>query len=219
LEGLGAESGLARYNRLRQDGVEIGRSQLCLDDVGVHLLGFSDLVVQNVSDCRLCRLCGQHSGLESELQLGLRGSVELLVDRRVVAIEDDVGTGGVAVSLEDQDGSFRYGEEKSKLREMLVYVILSAWTVLSSGWRIPCCTNLLRENLSTKIAQSELETAVLVGVEDFDDDKSVAIDARSRDSRRRRSCWSHGSQAVSAGGDPGSELVDYSTTTGTVATK
>jgi hypothetical protein len=120
LEGLGAEGGLARDNRLRQDGVEIGRSRLRLDDIGVHLLGFSDLVVQEVSDCRLRRLCGQHSGLESELKLGLCGSVELLVDRRVVAIEDDVGTGGVAVSLKDQDGAFRYGEEKSKLRDMLV---------------------------------------------------------------------------------------------------
>lgn len=42
--------------------------------------------------------------LETELQLGLGGTVELLVDGGVGWIEDDEGCGAVGVTLEDSLG-------------------------------------------------------------------------------------------------------------------
>jgi hypothetical protein len=52
---------------------------------------------------------------ETQLQLGLGGTVELLVDRGVGRVEGDEGRGAVRVAFEESLGRGRDGEQVSKL--------------------------------------------------------------------------------------------------------
>lgn len=56
--------------------------------------------------CRILDDCG----LDAKLQLCLCSAVELLVDRRIVAVKGDVGTSAVGIAFEDDLGVRRNGK-------------------------------------------------------------------------------------------------------------
>lgn len=103
-------------DRLREHSFEIGRSRLWFELDRLDLVGLGHLIIQEV-DRRSLRLAGLKGRLEAQLQLGFGSTIELLVDGGIVAIENNIGAGGVAVAFEEEFGVFRDAKEKSKLDE------------------------------------------------------------------------------------------------------
>lgn len=52
-------------------------------------------------DWRVCRLLGLGGSLDAELELGLGSTVELLVDSRILAVQDNVVGEAVGVAFKD----------------------------------------------------------------------------------------------------------------------
>lgn len=63
----------------------------------------------------------ENSSLESKLQLSFGCTIQLLIDGSVVAVKDNVGAGRIAISLEDENGSFRHRKKDSKLEQVLTW--------------------------------------------------------------------------------------------------
>lgn len=79
------------------------------------------LVVENVSgrQCLLSLGC-DGSDSESELQFRLSSTIELFVDRGVIAVERDVGGSRIGEAFEDDLRVRRNSKEESKLESTLV---------------------------------------------------------------------------------------------------
>jgi hypothetical protein len=73
------------------------------------------LLVRNRGGLWSNRLLIFDGDLETKLELGLRSSIELLVDRCIVRIEDNEGCGTIGVTFEDSFGGRRDCKEESKL--------------------------------------------------------------------------------------------------------
>jgi len=80
------------------------------------------LFIENVSgrQCLLGLWC-DGSDSEPELQFRFSSTIELLVDRRVIAIERDIGGSGIREAFEDNLRIRRNSKEESKLESTLVY--------------------------------------------------------------------------------------------------
>jgi hypothetical protein len=80
------------------------------------------LFIENVSG-RQCLLGLWRDGSDSEpeLQFRLGSTIELFVDRRVIAVERDIGGSGVGEAFEDDLRIRRNSKEESKLESTLVY--------------------------------------------------------------------------------------------------
>lgn len=95
----------------------------------------------------LRRRRGDDHGLDAKLELGLCGTVELLVDSRVIAVKADVGCGAVGITFKDDVDIRRDGKQLAELSGQLNISIYSRNNSRSTNreegviWRSPPCAS------------------------------------------------------------------------------
>jgi len=93
-----------------------------------------------------------HGSLDSELEFGFGGTIELFVDAGIVAVEADEGGSTVGIPFEDDRGIKRDRQQKTKL---------------------------LGEDVGAEISQSKFEAPIAAVDGDLDGDESICIDRDS----------------------------------------